>query len=234
MHETGHGLYEQGLPTSDFHLPSGQAVSLGIHESQSRLWENHVGRSRPFWEKWYPRAQQLFPHLRKISLDEFLPAVNRAAYSPIRVEADEATYDLHILLRFKLERALLAGALEVSDVPAAWDDEFEKLFGFRPQTDSEGCLQDIHWSMGGLGYFATYSLGNINSAQLFEAAMKDEPISSAFSKGDFLPLLGWMQKNIHQHGSTLFPQDLMKQATGSKTDPKPYLKHLRRRFTNEI
>ncbi|MDB4367526.1 carboxypeptidase M32, partial [Akkermansiaceae bacterium] len=234
MHETGHGLYEQGLPTSEFHLPSGQAVSLGIHESQSRLWENHVGRSRPFWEKWYPRAQQLFPHLRKISLDEFLPAVNRAAYSPIRVEADEATYDLHILLRFKLERALLAGALEVSDVPAAWDDEFEKLFGFRPQTDSEGCLQDIHWSMGGIGYFATYSLGNINSAQLFEAAMKDEPTSSAFSKGDFLPLLGWMQKNIHQHGSTLFPQDLMEQATGSKTDPKPYLKHLRRRFTNEV
>ena len=178
MHETGHGLYEQGLPTSDFHLPSGQAVSLGIHESQSRLWENHVGRSRPFWEKWYPRAQQLFPHLRKISLDEFLPAVNRAAYSPIRVEADEATYDLHILLRFKLERSLLAGALEVSDVPAAWDDEFEKLFGFRPQTDSEGGLQDIHWSMGGLGYFATYSLGNINSAQLFElGSLRAQPLA---------------------------------------------------------
>tara|TARA_B100001057_G_scaffold148747_2_gene148670 strand:+ start:485 stop:1933 length:1449 start_codon:yes stop_codon:yes gene_type:complete len=234
MHETGHGLYEQGLPASHFHLPSGQAVSLGVHESQSRLWENHVGRSRPFWEKWYPRAQELFDHLSEISLDEFLPAVNRAAYSPVRVEADEATYDLHILLRFKLERALLAGALEVADVPAAWNDEFEKLFGFRPTTDSEGCLQDIHWSMGGLGYFATYSLGNINSAQLFEAAMKDESTSSAFIKGDFLPLLGWMQKNIHKHGSNLFPQDLMEQATGSKTDPKPYLQHLRSRFTNEL
>lgn len=231
MHETGHGLYEQGLPASDFHLPSGHAVSLGIHESQSRLWENHVGRSRPFWEKWYPRAQELFPHLRRISLDDFLPAVNRCAYSPIRVEADEATYDLHILLRFKLERALLAGELEVADVPAAWNDEFEKLFGFRPKNDTDGCLQDIHWSMGGLGYFATYSLGNINSAQLFEAAQQDETVSTAFAQGDFLPLLAWMQKNIHQHGSTLFPQDLMEKATGSKTDPQPYLKHLRRRFT---
>ena len=231
MHETGHGLYEQGLPASNFHLPSGHAVSLGIHESQSRLWENHVGRSRPFWEKWYPRAQELFPYLQGISLDDFLPGVNRCAYSPIRVEADEATYDLHIVLRFKLERALLAGELEVTDVPAAWNDGFEKLFGFRPKNDTEGCLQDIHWSMGGLGYFATYSLGNINSAQLFEAAMKDDTVSSAFKNADFLPLLGWMQTNIHKHGSTHFPQDLMEKATGSKTDPQPYLKHLRNRFT---
>lgn len=230
MHETGHGLYEQGLPSSDFHLPSGQAVSLGIHESQSRLWENHVGRSRPFWEKWYPRAQELFPHLGKISLDDFLPAVNRAVYSTIRVEADEATYDLHILLRFKIERALLAGELKVSDVPATWNDEFESLFGFRPPNDTEGCLQDIHWSMGGLGYFATYSLGNINSAQLFETALKDDTVSSAFAQGDFLPLLKWMQSHVHRHGSTLLPQDLMAQATGSRTDPAPYLAHLRQRF----
>lgn len=231
MHETGHGLYEQGLPSSDFHLPSGQAVSLGIHESQSRLWENHVGRSRPFWEKWYPRAQELFPHLRAISLDDFLPAVNRCAYSPIRVEADEATYDLHILLRFKLERALLAGELQVADVPATWNAEFEKLFGFRPPSDTDGCLQDIHWSMGGLGYFATYSLGNINAAQLFQTAQQDPSVSTSFAKGDFLPLLTWMQKNIHQHGSTLFPQDLMEKATGSKTDPTAYLAHLKNRFT---
>ena len=232
IHETGHGLYEQGLPAADFHLPSGQAVSLGIHESQSRLWENHVGRSRPFWEKWYPRAQELFPHLRPISLDHFLPAVNRSAYSPIRVEADEATYDLHILLRFKIERALLAGELAVTEVPAVWNEEFEKLFGFRPKNDTEGALQDLHWSMGGLGYFATYSRGNLNAAQLFEAAQKDPEVASAFAKGDFLPLLGWMQSKIHQHGSTLFPQDLMAQATGSKTDPTAYLAHLRRRFTS--
>ncbi len=230
MHETGHGLYEQGLPTEDFHLPSGQAVSLGIHESQSRMWENHVGRSRPFWEKWLPRAQELFPHLRKLELNDFLPAVNRAAYSAIRVEADEATYDLHILLRFKLERALLAGELEVAGVPDAWNETFEKLFGFRPANDAEGCLQDIHWSMGGLGYFATYSLGNINSAQLFNAALSDDAVSLAFSKADFLPLLKWMQREVHAHGSSLFPQDLMKSATGSMTNPEAYLKHLRSRF----
>lgn len=230
IHETGHGLYEQGLPTSDFHLPTGQAVSLGIHESQSRLWENHVGRSRPFWEKWYPRAQELFPHLKTISLDDFLPAVNRVAYSTIRVEADEATYDLHILLRFKLERALLAGELEVNDIPDAWNEEFKTLFGFRPAHDTEGCLQDIHWSMGGLGYFATYSLGNLNAAQLFAAARKDEKVSSSFDCGDFLPLLGWMQNHIHRHGSGFLPQDLMERATGSHTDPTPYLDHLRQRF----
>lgn len=230
MHEVGHGLYEQGLPAEKFHLPSGQAVSLGIHESQSRLWENHVGRSRVFWEKWLPRAQELFPPLQKLSLDEVVSAVNRAAYSFVRVEADEATYDLHILLRFQLERRLLRGELSVAEVPAAWNESFEKLFGMTPPTDREGCLQDIHWSMGGLGYFPTYSLGNMNAAQLFEAAMKDEKTTVAFGKSDFLPLLSWMRENIHAHGATFHPQDLMKKATGSPTSPTAYLKHLRSRF----
>ena len=230
MHETGHGLYEQGLPGDDFHLPSGQAVSLGIHESQSRLWENHVGRSRPFWERWLPRAQELFPHLRNLDLDQFLTAINRAAYSSIRVEADEATYDLHILLRFKLERALLAGELEVSDVPGVWNDTFESFFGFRPVNNREGCLQDIHWSMGGLGYFATYSLGNFNAAQLHDCAAQDSEVIGAARQGNFIPLLEWMQKKIHAKGSTLFPQDLMESATGSPTKPDAYLAHLRERF----
>ena len=230
MHETGHGLYEQGLPGDDFHLPSGQAVSLGIHESQSRLWENHVGRSRPFWERWLPRAQELFPHLRNLDLDQFLTAINRAAYSSIRVEADEATYDLHILLRFKLERALLAGELEVSDVPGVWNDTFESFFGFRPVNNREGCLQDIHWSMGGLGYFATYSLGNLNAAQLHDCAAQDSEVAGGNRQGNFIPLLEWMQKKIHAKGSTLFPQDLMESATGSPTKPDAYLAHLRKRF----
>ena len=230
MHETGHGLYEQGLPADDFHLPSGQAVSLGIHESQSRLWENHVGRSRPFWERWLPRAQELFPHLRDIDLDQFLTAINRAAYSSIRVEADEATYDLHILLRFKLERALIAAELEVSDVPGIWNDTFESLFGFRPTSNREGCLQDIHWSMGGLGYFATYSLGNLNAAQLYNHAAQDSEVIGGARQGNFIPLLEWMQKKIHAKGSTLFPQDLMESATGSPTKPDAYLAHLRERF----
>ena len=227
LHEAGHGLYEQGLPSEQAHLPSGDSVSLGIHESQSRLWENHVGRSRPFWEKWLPRAQELFPHLRPLDLDTFLPAINRSRYSFVRVEADEATYDLHILLRFELERQLINGELKVHDVPAAWNAQFQELFGMTPPNDTEGCLQDIHWSMGGLGYFATYSLGNLNSAQLFKTAMQEKEISSAFAKADTAPLLSWLQRKVHSKGATLMPQDLMKSATGRPTEGEDYLVHLR-------
>ena len=230
LHEAGHGLYEQGLPSADAHLPSGKAVSLGIHESQSRLVENHVGRSLPFWEKWYPRAQELFPHLQAISLPDFMKAVNRANYTTIRVEADESTYDLHIILRFEIERALLNRELAVADLPAAWNEKFEKLFGFTPPNDVEGCLQDIHWSMGGIGYFPTYSLGNLNAAQLFVAAQQEDDIHSSFEKGDSTPLIAWMRKNVHAHGSCLFPQDLMQKATGQPTQGDAYLKHLRTRF----
>ena len=226
LHEAGHGLYEQGLPSEQAHLPSGESVSLGIHESQSRLWENHVGRSRPFWEKWLPRAQELFPHLQKLSFDQFHAAINRSQYSFIRVEADEATYDLHILLRFTLERQLLNGELKVTDVPRAWNELFEELFRMTPPSNTEGCLQDIHWSMGGLGYFATYSLGNLNSAQLFTTAMQDPTISTAFAKADTTPLLHWLQTEIHAKGSTLMPQELMKSATGRPTEGADYLAHL--------
>lgn len=230
MHEAGHGLYDQGLPNSQHGLPSGQAVSLGIHESQSRLWENHVGRSRPFWEKWLPRAADIFPSLRRFSLDEFLSGVNRANYSCVRVEADEATYDLHILLRFSIERRLLNRDLEVAEVPEAWNEEFRSLFGFLPPDDASGCLQDIHWSMGGLGYFSTYSIGNLNSAQLFAAATTDDGISSECSRANYLPLLAWMREHIHAAGSTKLPQELMLSATGERTNPSFYLKHLRSRF----
>ena len=230
MHEAGHGLYDQGLPGDEHGLPSGQAVSLGIHESQSRLWENHVGRSRPFWEKWLPRAAEIFPNLRALSLDDFLGGVNRANYSCIRVEADEATYDLHILLRFSIERRLLNRDLEVIDIPEAWNAEFESLFGFRPPDDANGCLQDIHWSMGGLGYFSTYSIGNLNSAQLHAAATRDDAVASAGARADYLPLLKWMQDRVHAAGSTLLPQDLMESATGEPTNPEHYLAHLRERF----
>ncbi|MDZ4289714.1 MAG: carboxypeptidase M32, partial [Prosthecobacter sp.] len=200
LHESGHGLYELGLREEDFGLPSGRACSLGIHESQSRLWENHVGRSRPFWNRWLPRAAEIFPNLRKLDLDQFLAAVNRAEYSFIRVEADEATYDLHIVLRFGLERRMVRGELAVKDVPAAWNEEFHKLFGMTPPNDAQGCLQDIHWSMGGLGYFATYTLGNLNAAQLYATARKDRKIGSALAKADYAPLLAWLRKNVHRHG----------------------------------
>lgn len=230
MHEAGHGLYDQGLEDSEHGLPSGAAVSLGIHESQSRLWENHVGRSRPFWERWLPRAAELFPCLGDRGIDDFLRDINRAEFSCIRVEADEATYDLHILLRFSIERRMVRGELPVEDVPAAWNAEFGGLFGFEPPDDAHGCLQDIHWSMGGLGYFATYSLGNLNAAQLFASAMKDESVACGFARADYLPLLDWMRTRVHRRGSTLLPPDLMQAATGEATNAGFHLRHLRERF----
>jgi carboxypeptidase Taq len=230
LHEAGHGLYEQGLPAADFGLPSGRALSLGIHESQSRLWENHVGRSRSFWEKWYPVAQSTFPQLATFPLEKFLRYLWRAEFSPIRVEADEATYDLHILLRFGLERRMLNGSLTVAEVPDAWNESFRELFGFTPENDAHGCLQDIHWSMGGLGYFATYTLGNINSAQLFAAAQKDPVIAAATTRADYGPLLTWLRQGVHAHGATLDPADLIQQATGRPPATDDYLAHLKSRY----
>ncbi len=230
LHEAGHGLYEQGLPAADFGLPSGTAVSLGIHESQSRLWENHVGRSRSFWERWYPAAQEMFHQLNALPLDDFLAYLWRAEFSPVRVEADEATYDLHIILRFGLERRLLNGDLAIKDVPAAWNESFRELFGFTPENDAQGCLQDIHWSMGGLGYFPTYTLGNINSAQLFAAATKEPAIAAATGKADYAPLLAWLRSHIHSHGATLDPADLITRATGSPPSATDYLTHLQSRY----
>ena len=230
LHESGHGLYDQGLPTDQHGLPVGSSSSLGIHESQSRLWENHIGRSRAFWTKWLPRAQEIFPHLAKVNLDDFLTSINRAKKSFIRVEADEATYDLHILLRFNLERRMLNGEIDVDDVPAAWNEQFQSYFGTTPPDDTHGCLQDIHWSMGGLGYFATYTMGNFNAAQLHHCAMKDSTVANASAKADYLPILDWMRKNIHQQGSLYLPQELMQHATGEPTNPQYYLDHLRSRF----
>ena len=229
LHEAGHGLYEQGLPAQDYGLPSGTAVSLGIHESQSRLWENHVGRSRAFWERWLPRAKEIFPALH-LSLDEFLRALYRAEFSFVRVEADEATYDLHIILRFTLERRMLDRELEIKDLPRAWNEEFEALFGFTPPDDARGCLQDIHWSMGALGYFPTYTLGNLNAAQLYQAAQKDGAVKHACDHADYAPLLAWLRQHVHARGSVLSPGDLMTAATGGPSDAHWYLEHLRSRF----
>lgn len=230
LHETGHGLYEQGLPTEHFGTPAGSSISLGIHESQSLLWEAHVGRSRSFWQLWLPRAQELFPQLADWSLDDFLLKINQARYSFIRVDADEATYDLHILLRYNLERDILTGKIAIEDIPAAWDERFTKLFGITPPSDSEGCLQDIHWSMGGFGYFPTYTMGNLNASQLFQAATKEAAVKEAFEHADFKPLLDWMRTHIHSQGSQLLPQDLMLQASGECTSPCYHLAHLKRRF----
>jgi carboxypeptidase Taq len=230
MHEAGHGLYEQGLPGLDYGLPSGSAASLGIHESQSRLWENHVGRSRTFWAKWLPRAKELFPHLKKVKLDAFMKEMLRSEFSFIRVEADEATYDLHILLRFGIERRLVKGELAVKDVPKVWSEEFRDLFGLAPPDDRRGCLQDIHWSMGGLGYFATYTLGNLNAAQLFATAKKNKKIATGLEKCDYSPLLKWLRDYVHAYGAALTPTEIMQAATGKATDAKWHVAHLRERY----
>jgi len=229
LHEAGHGMYEQGLPAPDYGFPSGAAVSLGIHESQSRLWENHVGRSRAFWSKWLPRAKEIFPGLQ-LSLDEMVAVVNRAEFSFIRVEADEATYDLHIMLRFSIERRLLNRELMVKDVPAAWNEEFRSLFGMTPPDDARGCLQDIHWSMGGMGYFPTYTLGNLNAAQLFHAARQSAGIAKDIDSANYATLLAWLRTNVHTHGSTLTPRDLMQAATGEPTNARWHLEHLKARL----
>jgi carboxypeptidase Taq len=234
LHEAGHGLYEQGLPKEWRGQPVGNSVSLGVHESQSRLWENHVGRSRPFWERWLPRAAFYFPHLAGLTPDDLYAAVNQAERSHIRVEADEVTYDLHVLLRFELERALFSGELALADVPAEWNRRFEAFFGLPVKNDAEGCLQDIHWSMGIFGYFPTYSLGNLNAAHLARAAMRqDAAVADGFAKADYAPLLAWMRKHIHEAGSLHLPDDLVTRAAGEPVTPDALVAHLRERYLRQ-
>ncbi|MCA9058262.1 MAG: carboxypeptidase M32 [Planctomycetaceae bacterium] len=232
LHEAGHGIYEQGLPVAAFGTPLGTAASLGIHESQSRMWENLVGRSRGFWQHFYPIALQRFPDaLSDVPESRFHAAINAVAPSFIRVEADEVTYNLHIMLRFDLERELIAGRLQPQDVPAAWNDRFTSDFGITPPNDSQGCLQDIHWSAGLFGYFPTYTLGNLYAAQLFDTAEQAVgPLDEHFARGEFRPLLDWLRSNVHQHGHRFPPAELIKHVTGSPPSDESLLQHLHRRF----
>jgi carboxypeptidase Taq len=232
LHEAGHGLYEQNLPAAHAGTPLGTAASLGVHESQSRLWENQVGRSRPFWEHFLPRARQVFPNtVDDISLDAWVFAVNDVRPSFIRVEADEVTYNLHIVLRFELEQALITGDLVPADVPAAWNEHFQKSLGLTPPDDARGCLQDIHWSFGGLGYFATYTLGNLYAAQYMAAARRDLPgLDDDFRRGDFARLKAWLTTNIHGHGQRYRANELCRRITGQPLDHRPFLAYLRTKF----
>jgi carboxypeptidase Taq len=231
MHEAGHGLYEQGLPREDFGTPNGSAVSLAIHESQSRLWENHVGRGPAFWERWHPVACEHFPGLKKFSPAQITAAVNRVAPSFIRVEADQVTYDLHIILRFEIEVKLVEGTLKTAEVPAYWNEQFEKMFGLKVPNDAEGCLQDIHWSIAAIGYFATYTLGNLNAAQLMRRAAMDHPaLPGELARGDYKPLLSWLREKIHRHGSRHKPLELIQLATGEPTGIRDHVEYLRAKF----
>ena len=230
LHESGHALYDQGLPVEHWGLPLGDAISLGIHESQSRMWENLVGRSKSFWRHFYPKAQAEFSHLNDVSLDQWYFAINDVRPSFIRTESDEATYNLHILLRFEMEQAIITGNLSVDDVPGAWNEQMKKYLGVTPPDDARGCLQDTHWSGGGFGYFPTYTLGNLYAAQFFEQARKDlGDLDEMFARGEFAPLLNWLRQNIHRHGKRYSATDLVKRVTGRELSAEPLLKHLRRK-----
>lgn len=231
-HEAGHALYEQGVDPAYASTPLGGGVSMGVHESQSRLWENLVARSRPFWSYSYPRLQEAFPEaLGGVGLESFYRAVNAVRPSPIRTEADELTYNLHVLLRFELEISLFRGDLAVADLPEAWNAKTEEYLGFTPESAAEGVLQDVHWSAGHFGYFPDYAVGNVLSAQLFEEAVRQHPgIPAAMEAGDFGDLLGWLRKNVHRPGKKHDPEDLVKRATGRPLDPAPYLRYLREKF----
>jgi carboxypeptidase Taq len=231
LHEVGHGLYEQGLDRAHHGTPMGEGPSLSVHESQSRLWENLVGRSRPFWEHFFPLARHAFPALDGVRLDDFHFAVNNVEPTPLRVTADAVTYNLHILLRFELERALLSGDLPVSDLPAAWAEAYRHALGITPRNDAEGCLQDGHWASGQIGYFPTYTLGNLFAAQLFARAVDDlERPEGDFTRGRFDGLLDWLRDKIHRHGGRYPAARLIEHATGSPPHPRFFVEGLRREY----
>ncbi len=234
IHEAGHGLYEQGIDRALDRTPLAEGTSLGMHESQSRLWENMVGRSRPFWTHYYPQLQRLFPGpLGEVSLEQFYRAINRVAPSLIRVEADEVTYNLHIMLRFELETALIAGDLSVDDLPFAWNSLMQKYLDVTPDTDAEGVLQDIHWSLGVFGYFPTYALGNLMSAQLFEKAESViDGLEEQMAQGHFKGLLGWLRLHVHQYGRKLLAKEILERATGSSLQSDSWLNYIQNKYAS--
>jgi carboxypeptidase Taq len=232
FHECGHALYGQGADPNLERTGLEEGASLAVHESQSRLWENLVGRSMPMWEHFYPRLQKVFPQLKDVSLEAFYKGINKVQPSLIRVEADEATYNLHIMLRMEIEIALLEGQAKVKDLPELWNSKMKEYLGVTPPNDIQGVMQDIHWSSGMIGYFSTYALGNLVSAQLWEKINQDIPdLAEQIRKGKFENLLAWLRKNIHRHGAKFEPQELVKKVTGSKIDPAAYIRYLTKKYS---
>jgi carboxypeptidase Taq len=232
LHEAGHGMYDQGLRKEQYGLPPGSFVSLGIHESQSRLWENFVGRSESFWYCFYPLAQSYFPQaLTDVSLAQFCFAINNVQPSLIRVEADEATYNLHIIIRFELEKSLINDEFSVSELPGAWKSKYREYLGLEPPNDADGVLQDVHWSAGLFGYFPTYSLGNLYAAQFAAQADADlGGVQQAFARGEFAGLLQWLRTKIHRRGQCFTAAELVQEITGRPLSHTPLLEYLRRKY----
>lgn len=233
VHEVGHGIYEQGLKEEYFGTPMGESISLGIHESQSRLWENLVGRSLPFWKYFFPKLRRTFPdQLRDVSLEEFYKAINFVEPGFIRCDADEVTYNLHVILRFEMGKDLIEGNIDVKDVPRIWNAKIKKYFGLRVPNDAKGSLQDSHWSGGELEYFHTYGLGNLYGPQFFAAAAEKIPsLYKKISRENLLQLRGWLQKNIHVHGQLYKPMELIKRATGEEFGPDYFEDYITEKYS---
>ncbi len=234
MHEAGHAMYEQGINPAYERTPLANGVSSAVHESQSRMWENLVGRSLPFCEHFFPELKKAFPaQLDGVSVKTFYKAINKVEPSLIRVNADEATYNLHIMLRLELEIGILEGTVAVKDLPEIWNAKMQDYVGITPPDDAHGVLQDIHWSAGLFGYFPTYALGNLVSAQLWEKINKDiRDLDDQIRKGKFDSLLGWLREKVHVHGHKYDPQDLIKKVTGSKIDSAAYVRYLTKKYSD--
>ncbi len=233
LHEAGHAMYAMGCDKALDRSPLFGGTSAGVHESQSRMWENLVGRSLPFWQHFYPRLQEVFPsQLANVPLDTFYKGINKVQPSFIRVEADEATYNLHIMLRMELEIALMENQLAVKDLPEAWRERFKEYLGVTPPDDAHGVLQDVHWSTGLVGYFPSYALGNLISAQLWERLNADIPdLPEQIRKGRFSEWLAWLREHVHRHGVKFEPQELVQRITGSKIDPSAYMRYLNQKYS---
>lgn len=231
MHEGGHSLYEMGFPPEYYGSPLCEAVSLGIHESQSRLWETRIGQSKPFWTHFFPELQHEFKELAHITLEQFYRGINKVSPTFIRVEADEVTYSLHVIIRFELEKKLIEGSMKASEIPAAWNALMQQYLGITPPTDKEGCLQDIHWSMGAFGYFPTYTLGNLFAANFFTAFEKTFPDwEKRVANGELLFLREWLRENIHQYGRMYSAADLALRISGQPLSETPYLTYLKTKY----
>jgi carboxypeptidase Taq len=228
MHECGHGIYEQGLLAEHIGTPMGDSVSLGIHESQSRMWENQVGRSKEFWRWCFPKLREYFGSaVDGLTLEQAYGGANIVRPDFIRVEADEATYNMHIMIRFEIERSVMNGSLAVADIPEAWNARYREYLGIEVPDAARGCLQDVHWSMAAMGYFPTYTLGNLYCAQFFEQACKDLPgLQEGFEAGDFTPLRSWLNEKIHAQGQRYRAAELCQLVTGAPLSADPLLRHL--------